>query len=397
MTLGRKLSIIAGLYVIEGFPMGAFRDFWSVVLRREGMSLTELGLLSSLAVVWSLKAAWSPLVDRFGEERRWIGGSLAVMVLAFVAGAHLDSSQLGPALFLAVLALCAASATQDIAIDGYTIGLVSPGEEGSANSVRNVCYRLGMILAGSLLLLSDRLGYRVSFYAAAGLSAALAASLLAFPRVAPARGQREPLREAVRRWLRRSGVGSVSAFVLLYRIGDIAMGPMVRPFWVDHGFSDSEIGLVTNVVGILVFIAGAVVGGVVVSRVGIARALLVLGALALASNGVYALAALPAEPTRLAVYGASVVESFCGGLASNAFVSYLMNICDRRHAAVQYALLTAIYAAPGLVAGAASGWLSERLGFALFFALTGLLALPAFAFLPGARRWIQAPAAGATP
>jgi PAT family beta-lactamase induction signal transducer AmpG len=166
------------------------------------------------------------------------------------------------------------------------------------------------------------------------------------------------------------------------------MGPMVKPFWVDRGFGDAEIAAVSALFGIVATVLGAIAGGAVVARIGIGRSLWLLGALALASNLGYAAVATLPESGHAGVYAASAVESFCGGLASAAFLSYLMRICDKEHAAVQYALVTAIYALAGSLVAAPSGWVTERLGYAGYFGLTALYALPAFVFLHRARVWL---------
>jgi PAT family beta-lactamase induction signal transducer AmpG len=176
---------------------------------------------------------------------------------------------------------------------------------------------------------------------------------------------------------------------MLYRVGDRALGPMIKPFWVDRGFTDEETAFVSTTLGALALVAGAVVGGVVVARVGIHRSLWVLGLLALASNLAYALAAAMPEAGATGVYAASVVESFCGGLATAAFMSFLMRVCEKEHAAVQYALLTALYALAGSAVAMPSGALTERFGYAAYFAVTAAFALPAFAFLPGVRSWLE--------
>jgi PAT family beta-lactamase induction signal transducer AmpG len=177
-------------------------------------------------------------------------------------------------------------------------------------------------------------------------------------------------------------------FVLLYRIGDRAMGPMVKPFWVDWGFANEEIAFFNTTLGILATILGTIVGGIGVARLGIGRSLWAMGILALAPNLGYATAANFPEVGRLGVYAASITESFTSGLAGAAFLSYLMRICEKEHAAVQYALLTAVYALSGATLALPSGWLTERFGYAAYFALTAAMALPAFAFLPRARAWI---------
>ncbi len=391
MTLRRKLSVIALVYVIEGFPMGVYAHVWPVFFRREGVSRTAIGLLAGLSIAWSLKVLWSPLVDRFGERRQWIACCLIAMALCLLSLSNVDATHVGPLLWGVLGLYCVASATQDIAIDAYTIGLVDRGEEGLANSMRVAAYRIGLIAAGGGLLFLPRwIGWDGTFGVAAAASALMAATVYAAPRVAvPAESRKEVL-GSLRRWLGQGGALPVLLFVLLYRVGDRAMGPMIHTFWVDRGFSNEEIASVSTGLGAGAMVAGAVVGGLVVARIGIGRSLWILGAFALASNLAYAGAAAFPEYGRTGVYAASIVESFCGGLATAAFLSFLMRICQKEHAAVQYALLTAVYALAGSLVAMSSGWITDRLDYAGYFALTAVFALPAFAFLPGARRWIGA-------
>ncbi len=177
--------------------------------------------------------------------------------------------------------------------------------------------------------------------------------------------------------------------MILFRIGDRAMGPMLPTFWVDRGFSDTELALLANGVGALATIAGAIAGGAWVARAGIVPALWGTGALALASNLVYAGAAAWPETGRIGVYVASIIEAVSSGAVGAAFVSYLMRICEPRHAAVQYAVLTGLYASIGTALASASGRITEATGYAGYFALTAAFAAPAFAFLARAARWIE--------
>jgi PAT family beta-lactamase induction signal transducer AmpG len=234
LSLSRKLGFIALLYVIEGFPMGVYQEIWPVYFRAHGVSLTEIGLYSGLYFAWSLKVFWSPLVDRFGEKRQWIAGAMATMASSLVALSWLPAGST-PLVWLAMATFCVASATQDIAIDAYTIGLVERGQEGPANSVRVAAYRVGFLLAGGgLLLLPSAIGWDGTFAMGAVLSGVLAASAFLCPRVDnPGRQERDANLWA--RWRDREGVLPVIAFVLLYRVGDRAMGAMVKPFWVDRG------------------------------------------------------------------------------------------------------------------------------------------------------------------
>jgi PAT family beta-lactamase induction signal transducer AmpG len=391
VTLRRKLAIVALLYTIEGAPAGVFRDLVMNFLRSQGVGLAEIGWIGGLAAAWSLKVLWSPLVDRYGERRRWIAACLLAMVPCLVAMAGFGGSSVGIGLWAVLAVFCLASATQDIAIDAYTIGLLDRGEEGPANSVRAAAYRVGALAAGGgLLLLADPIGWPATFAATALAFAGLAALLRLCPALPVPASERRDLRGALRRWVERPSALGAALFVLLYRIGDRAMGQMVMPFWQDRGFSRIEISSVSIGIGAFATVAGAVAGGALVARVGIARSLLWLGALALASNLGYAAAAARPEWGSAGVYGASVIESFCSGLATAAFLSFLMRICEKEHAAVQYALAYAMSSVAGSLAAIPSGQLTEALGYAGYFALTALYALPAFAFLPAARRWLAA-------
>jgi PAT family beta-lactamase induction signal transducer AmpG len=383
VNLRRKLSIIALVYVIEGFPMGV-HDLWPIFLRRHGASLAEIGLLGGLSLAWTLKVFWSPLIDRFGDRRQWIAASLAVMTAAVLWIGQSDARDVSVLLWLAFGLYCLASATQDIAIDAYSIGITDPGEEGPVNSIKAIAYRGGMLLATALLLLPRWIGWPATFAIAGMLSALMAASVFAAPRVATPDRARHELWPALRRWLGDGSGVAVIGFVMFFRIGDLAMGPMLSPLWVDRGFSDEEIALVSKALGIGAFVLGAGVGGWVVFRIGIRRSLWIFGALALLSNLGYATVAAFPEFGRTGFYAAALLESLCSGLVSAAFLSYLMRICQREHAAVQYALLTAAYRLPAVPAAGLSGFLTERLDYAAYFALTALIALPAFAFLPRA-------------
>jgi PAT family beta-lactamase induction signal transducer AmpG len=390
VNLRKKLFIIAGVYVIEGFPMGIFRDLWPVYFRDHGVSLAVIGAVSGLYLAWSLKLLWSPLIDRFGERRQWIAGALLSMAASLLLLPGLGLGEIDRLFWMVLIVFCVGSATQDIAIDAYTIGIVEHGEEGPANSVRIIAYRIGLIAAGGgLLLLPNWIGWTATFAVGAALMAMMAAGVFACPRVEVPVEARRDVWGAFRSWKGRGSVGLVLCFVLLYRVGDLGMAPMLKPFWVDRGLSHAEMALISTTLGAIATMGGAVVGGWIVARLGIGRALLVVGILALASNLGYAVAAWLPESGRAGIYAASLVESFCSGLAAAGFLSFLMNICDRKHAAVQYATLTGLYALPGTFAGAASGVAVEWMGYGHYFAFTAVLALPAFLFLPSARSWID--------
>ena len=409
MTFRRKLAWVGGLYVAEGMPFGIVRDVLPVYFRVHGVSLTEIGLLSLLGTPWTLKVLWSPLVDRFGQRQQWITGCLVTMVVLMALVPLFDPVIVSTWLWVVLLAFTVASATQDIAIDAYTISLLEPGEEGTANGVRVSAYRVALIVSGGgLVILAGFFAWPIVFLAAALLFAFLALGSLWAPRLIVPEVERQAWLAAMKGWLLRPGALAVLFFVLIYKLGDAAMGPMIKPFWLDRGLAIAEIGLVSTSVGVVATILGALVGGVLTSRWGIFRGLWVLGLAQALSNLTYAAVAwanppLPvmavsslggvleavSEPARAMIYAASIVESFTGGLGTAAFLAFLMHVCDKAHAAVQYALLSAVFAFSRDVVGAGSGWMTTRVGYDAYFLLTFFLALPAFGLLPFIKSWIH--------
>ena len=394
MSRRQLLAIIAGLYVIEGFPMGVFRLVLPAWWVEAGLSESAIGLASGFGLAWSIKLAWSPLVQRVGDYRAWISGALLVMAAGLLALPSFDP-RVGTAVWLAVGAFCIASATQDIAIDAVTIEQVPHGEEGPANSMRVSAYRVAFALFGSgALFLPAWIGWDASLRTL-GVVALLAAALVwAVPRTKHQRQRHRDPRRAFDRWLARGDWLAILAFLLLFRLSDFGLGPMLIPFQYHAGLSREAIGLLGGVVGGLAMVAGAVAGGALVQARGIPQALLWTGLLAVASNLAYAAAALPGMGLG-AVVAASLTEAVTGGMVTAAFMSFLMRICAREWAAVQYAVLTGLYGAVGQLVGMVSGFLTEAIGFAGFFALTAAFTLPAFALLPAVARWSEADASAA--
>jgi len=389
VTLRKKLTWIAVLYFAEGLPFGIAYDVWPVFFRVHGVSLREIGLMSLLSLPWTWKLLWAPLVDRFGARQHWITACLAVLGVATLAILPHDPSHPTALMWLVLLVFTTASATQDIAIDAYAVDVATPADTGAINGVRVSAARVALLVGGGgVVMLAGVTGWKVLWIALAAMFFGLAAATAISPRV---RLDPEKRRNAIRpmlRWLVRWEMVPVLLFVPLYKVGDSTLGRMVKPFWVDRGYSLAEIGAISVTLGVVLTIAGALAGGWFTSRYGIFRGLLWLGLAQMVSNlGYVAVAAL--ELPRESIYVASMVESFTQGLGTAAFLSFLMNLCDKEHAATQYALLSALFALTRDVAGAFSGIGVEALGYAHYFAVTTALALPGLAMLPLIRSRIR--------
>ncbi len=380
---------IALLYFAEGFPLGIVIDNLPIYLRTHGVSLTAIGLMSLIRTPWWAKVFWSPAVDQIGHRRHWICGCLVVIALTLLLLPHVPAAPVGTMMIVLLLVFTTAAATQDVAIDAYTIELLAPGEEGVANGVRVSAYRAALIVAGGVLVgIVAWMTWTAVYTIAAAIAAALAVVALWLPPVDRHTQTPREWARTFRSWLERPGAIGVFAFVFLYRLGEYAIGPMVKPFWVDRGLRPEEIALISTTLGVALSIAGALAGGILTSRWGIFTALWVLG-FAQASGSLGYAAAAWSDAGRPAIYAASVLESFTGGLGTAAFLSFLMHVCDKEQAATQYALLSALFNLSGSFAGSISGRGVEGLGYGSYFAATFLMALPAYALLPWIRPWIH--------
>lgn len=468
----QPLFWVGVLYFAQGFPFGIFNDVLPVYFRRLGVDLREIGFLSLLGLAWTIKFLWAPAIDYYRHHRRWmfavdLGMGALLLVIAAEAG-------FSPPVQIAIALFALLSATNDIAIDGYTVELLDKSELGLANGLRNGMYRVGILVAGVILMVSSWLTWPLAYALAAALIALLGVICLAAPRERPQVVARQrfflarlllaaavlaavgwaidagiasllvpllpgktslakglaivgsvlvpalaavlilrrapaarsgdaeisgaPLFGALIEMLKRRHIIPVMLFVLTYKLGDVALGPMIKPFWVDAGFTDLEIGAVSVNVGLGLSILGGLVGGWVVDRVGIFRALWILGLFqALANLGyVWAASVIPltgavsdvSSTHRTLIYFASANESFSLGLGSAAFLAFLMSIVNKRFAAAEYALLSSLFALTRHLAGFASGFGAQALGYAPYFLLTFFLHFPAYALLPWVRKML---------
>jgi PAT family beta-lactamase induction signal transducer AmpG len=389
MDLRRKLTWIALLYFAEGLPFGIAYDVWPVYFRVHGVSLVNIGLMSLLSLPWTWKMLWAPLVDRFGTRQQWISASLLALAVATVAIVPQDAGHPSWLLWGVLLAFTAASATQDIAIDAYAVDISTPEETGAINGVRVSAARIALLVGGGgVMMLAELTGWTPLWVALAATFLLLSVIAYASPRVPLDQKERRNPIGPVLRWLLRWEMLPVLLFVPLFKLGDSLLGRMVKPFWVDRGYSLKEIGLISVTLGVVLTIVGALAGGWFVKKYGIFRGLLWLGIAQAVPHLGYAAVAQFSLP-RESIYVASMLESFTQGLGTAAFLSFLMNLCDREHAATQYALLSALFALTRDLVGAFSGIGVERLGYPMYFVFTAVITIPMLALLPLIRKRIR--------
>jgi PAT family beta-lactamase induction signal transducer AmpG len=324
-------------------------------------------------------------VDRHGSRRQWIGGCLVGLAALTLAFAKLDIDSPGLLFWIILFGIVFLSATQDVAIDAYTIQSTTTRELGVANSVRITLYRIGMLTAGGLLVwLGGRIGWTNSFFVGAAVLGGLAVCAMFLPTVDRAASRSGSLWDPLRELLQRPGIATVILFALIFKLDIAALEPMMRPFWVDAGLTLEDIGAKVASGRLVATIVGAAAGGVFTTRYGLFTGLWVLGLIQAFSGLVYWGVAV-VDSSKPLIIAAAYFESLAAGLGTSAYLAFLMSVCEKRYAATQFAVLTALLAVTRWVAGDLSGGLAERLGYSTYFLVTFFIGLPAFALIPRLR------------
>ncbi len=391
----RRMVAILAMGFSSGLPLALTGATLSIWLKEDGVSLTAIGLFAQVGLAYNLKFLWAPVLDRvplpfvtarLGRRRSW-----AVFIQILLALSILALAQADPAIDAWRTALVAVivaffSASQDIVIDAFRVELLADREQGAGAAATQVGYRIGMLASGAgALYLASAFGWRGAYTVMAGLVVVgMAAVLLIHEPTTP-----RPLRE---NWLRAAVVEPfadfmtrndwlvILMFVVLYKTGDAVAGWMSGPFYISIGFDKVEIASISKVFGLVASMAGVILGGWLVLRVGIMRALVIGGVLQALSNLAY-IAQLWAGHDLPMLAVTIATENVTGGIGSAAFVAYLSRLCNPAFTATQYALLSALAAVSRTFIASGGGWLADRLGWAPFFTAATLLCVPGLMLL----------------
>jgi PAT family beta-lactamase induction signal transducer AmpG len=380
----------------SGLPLELSRTTLQTWMAFNKVDLATLGLLMLVGLPYSLKFLWSPLMDRFvppflSRRRGW----MLLCQFALVAGiAALGIVGVVDPLAASAVALAVAffSASQDITIDAYRTEILQPREYGLGGGFAVMGYRVGMLVSGSLpLLLADHVGWSAAYLLmAAGMLVGLGTTLLAPAESAagpPPRTFRQAVVTPLADFLRRPGAWQMLLFILVYKLDFAMVYLMSNPFLVDQGYSMGQIGW-TRGAGIVATMVGSGIGGVVAMKLGIQRALWIFGLLQ-GLAGLSFFAAACAGPNYALATTAVITESLCTGMATAAFVGFLMSLCNRRFTATQYALLSAIMSLGTTVGGWPMGWLAKLAGWPIYFIVATVIAVPGLVLLLNYRNWMQ--------
>ena len=394
----RRMLICLFTGFASGLPLYLLISLVPAWLRTEGVSLKDIGLFALIGLPYTWKFFWAPVLERFqlpflGRRRGWM---LLTQVALFFCIAYLPFFDTDSELLL-IAGLCALialfSATQDIVIDAYRRELLPDEELGLGNALHINAYRIAGLIPGSLaLILADHLPWQEVFPITAAFMGVAVAMTLAIgePTHPPAPAS---LRDAVvspfREFFQRNGIAPalyILAFMFLYKLGDNMATALATPFYIDMGFELSEIGLVAKHAALWPMIIGGLLGGIMMLKTGINRALWIFGFVQLASILGFALMARIGEG--LALLALVIGFEYLGvGLGTAAFVAFIARATSRAHVATQFALLSALTALPRTVANASTGFIVEHIGWELFFYGCTLVAIPGMLLLFKVAPW----------
>jgi PAT family beta-lactamase induction signal transducer AmpG len=398
----RRIAVLLLLGFASGLPLaltGGTLQAWMTV---EGVDITTIGLFTLVGLPYTWKFLWAPVMDRFvppwlGRRRGWIVATQIALMLGIAGMGML--SPLHAAVALAVLALAVAfsSASQDIVIDAYRTDLLAERERGAGAAVAVLGYRVAMLVSGALaLIIADRIGWRETYLLMAALMIVGLAATLCGPEPAVAVRPPRTLADAVllplREFFARPGALMLLLLIILYKIGDAFAGSLTTAFLIRGvGFTPTDVGTINKGLGLIATILGVLFGGTIMVRLRLYRALMLFGLLQAVSNLSFMVLAAAGKSYPLMVV-AVAFENIAGGMGTAAFVALMMALCNHRYTATQYALLSALAAIGRVYVGPAAGYLVEAVGWAMFFFITFLAALPGLALLRGMRRTVEAQA-----
>lgn len=395
----RRLWLMAAFGFMAGLPLPLTGFTLRLWFSEGGLSLGAIGLTAMIGLSYSLKFFWAPVLDRvtppfglarFGRRRGWLLAIQPPLALAAALLAFADPA--AAPLVVVAIAVCLAflSSSQDIVIDAWRIETFPTRLQGAALAAYVWGYRAALLVSGAQAIrLVIWVGWPGAFLAMAALLAlGPVITLLAREPAVGAAVSTGPLGARIvgavvaplRDFLTRPAAWAIVGFVGLFKLGEAMAGTMAPPFFRELGFDRAAIALANGEISLVATLIGVAAGGALVARFGVGRALIWTAWGQMLSNGLYVLLAYSAGDVRV-LYVAVTVEAFTDGLVDAAFITYLSGLCAVAYTATQYALLSSLAAVASRTLGGLSGYLAEAVGWAWFYALTMVAALPAMAIM----------------
>ena len=373
-----------------GLPLLLTISLLQAWMKEEGVDLTVIGLMALVGLPYTLKFLWAPFLDRFtlpffGRRRGWLLVAQLSLIFSIVGLGLTDPGNNPWMVAFAAFLVTFFSASQDIVVDAYRREDLPDEELGLGSSLYVNGYRVGMLLAsGGGLIMADHMSFSMVYVIMAVCMLPGVLTTLLAPEPDVSGGTPKSLKEAaigpLVEYFSRNGAVWILAFILLYKIGDQMASAMTTPFYLDIGFTKTEIGAVVKIFGFSATIAGSLIGGILMLRLGINRSLWVFGFLqALSTAGFAILAKIGYSVAALS--GVIAFENLSGGMGTAAYVAFMASITNKKFTATQYALLTSLMGVPRVMASAPTGFLAKKIGWESFFIFCTLIAIPGMLLL----------------
>jgi PAT family beta-lactamase induction signal transducer AmpG len=390
VTFSRRMLVAFVMGFACGLPLLLTISVLQAWMKDEGVDLTVIGMMALVGLPYTLKFLWAPFLDRFslpflGRRRGWMLVAQIALVVSIVSLGQSDPVQNPWLLAFAAFLVTFFSASQDIVIDAYRREDLADEELGLGSSLYVNGYRVGMLLAsGGGLIMADHMDFSMVYLILAGCMLPGLITTLLTPEPEVSAGTPKTMRQAIVdplvEYFSRKGALWILAFVLLYKIGDTMASAMTTPFYLDIGFSKSEIGAVVKLFGFWATIAGGLAGGIMMIRLGINRSLWIFGFLQSVSTAGFALLANVGYSIPL-LSSVIAFENLSSGMGTAAYVAFMASITNKKFTATQYALLTSLMGIPRVLASAPTGFLAKNVGWEPFFIFCALIAIPGMLLL----------------
>ena len=387
----RRVLVMPLLGFSSGLPLALTGSTLQAWMSVTGVSVHTIGIFALVALPYTLKFVWSPLMDRFvppwlGRRRGWIIITQIALMLGISGMACTSPDQALVAVALLALLVAFASASQDIVIDAYRTDLLRPDERGPGAGIFIVGYRVAMLTSGALaFILSSYLGWQnVYFLVAALMVTGLITTLLSpepSEKIKAPRSMKEAVWGPLSDYFSRKKAVALLVMIILYKLGDAYAGSLTTVFLLrGPGFSVAEVGTVNKGLGLLSTIIGATVGGTLMAYLGLFRALVFFGALQAVSNLSFVVLAWVGKSYPMLIT-AIAFENLSGGMGSVALVTLVMALCSQRYSATQFALLSSLAVLGRFLVSPTAGFVVEAVGWVAFFTFTVVTALPGLAMV----------------
>ncbi|BCA53404.1 Muropeptide MFS transporter AmpG [Nitrospira sp. KM1] len=380
-----RIAIMLPLGFASGLPLALTSGTLQAWLTVAGLDLKTIGFFTLVGIPYTFKFLWAPLMDHLvppwlGRRRGWMlvaqAGTAAGLACMGLIGPGPTPDVLG----IAALTVAFLSASLDIVFDAYRTDVLAPAERGFGAAVWVNGYRFAMLVASSgALILADHIGWRNTYLVLAALMATGILTIVLAPEPPKHHMAPSSLTEAVTKPLTelffRPGMAGILALILLYKLGDAVAASLQTAFFIGGlGFSASDVGYV-KAIGIFATLIGALGGGMAMASLGLVRSLFLFGLFQALSNLCFTALAWAGKSYSL-LTASVMVENLTGGMGTAAFVALVMSLCDHRYTATQFAILSSVEAMGRVFAGRPSAELVAALGWAQFFFISFLIALP---------------------